>query len=258
MGGVNTNFNGSIDVNGNLHAQDILDCGTVLQDAYFLSINSCTVNGIENLGVQPPPPVAMPISQAQIDLWKINAEVGGVLPGPYTVLTTETLGPIKIDGDLILSNNAILYLAGPIWVKGNITLGNNSKVIIDASLGNNGATLLADDPDNPATKGIITVSNNADILGNGNPNSFPLLLTTSTNTTGALLVQNNATSAIFYAPNGAINVANNAGGNQITGYKILLNNNAIINYVTGLQNAFFINGSGASWKFSPGSYVIMP
>ena len=118
--------------------------------------------------------------------------------------------------------------------------------------------ILADNPDNPSNSGIIDVSNGAIIEGNGNPSSFPLLLTTSTNDAAAIFVKNTSSAAIYYAPFGTITVNQIAGANQLTGNKIYLQENAIITYLTGLANSNFTNGPGASWQFLPGSFVISP
>ena len=258
MGGVTTYFDAGIKVGGNLTATEIRDCGEVMGTAYYGSVfNSCTASSTVS-GSTAPGPEPMPISQAQIDDWKQTAEDEDLISGNYTISGTETLGPIKIDGDLTLGNSATLYLTGPVWVKGNILIDNLAAIRMDASLGNTGTVLLADNLDNPSGSGIVNIYNNAIVEGNGNPNSYPVILTTSTNNVAAMTIANNSTAAIYYAPNGTIEVSQNAGANQITANKIHLDENAVITYQNGLQNAGFSNGPGGSWAFLPGSYVIEP
>jgi hypothetical protein len=108
------------------------------------------------------------------------AASGGTISGDYTINGTVTLGPKKINGNLTV--NGTLNMTGPIWVNGNITFSNNSNLTIDASLGNAGLSLIADYQADPATKGKILVLNNVEFAGNGNVNSFPLVLSTSTST----------------------------------------------------------------------------
>ncbi len=257
MGGAITFFDGNISVGPGLQATEIRRCGGVSGTAQYVSVfTNCSAASASPNSIIPGPQT-MPISQAQIEEWEQAAESGGVIAGPHTISGTQNLGPIKIDGNLTLSNGSTLYLTGPVWVKGNIVMNNNTSVIVHSSLGNSGTVLLADNPSNPSSSGIVTVSNNTIIAGNGNPNSFPLVLTTSANQTGAMYINNNSAGAIYYASNGSIEVANNAGGNQMTGYKIRLSNNATVNYTQGLQDANFSNGPGGSWTFSPGSYVIL-
>lgn len=251
MGGVPTRLT-NIRVNGNARANILQSCN-IGGNAYFQNTNTCTVTGIQNPGTPDSPPQAMPISQAQIDEWKDTAESGGTQAGNYIVNGSVTMGPRKIAGDLIV--NGTLYMTGPVWVEGDITLGNNSAVRVDSAVGASGTVLLADDPVNQSGSGYINISNNVIIAGNNFPNSYPMILTTKSGS--AMSISNNAAGAIFYAANGTINVSNNAGGSQITGYGINLSNNATVTYSTGLQNATFANGPGGSWAKVAGTYVII-
>jgi hypothetical protein len=251
MGGVTTKISG-VRVNGNAKANTLESC-TILGDAYFSSVNTCSVGGTQHASQPDPAPQAMPISDAKIADWESIAEEGGVIEGDYAVSGTVTMGPKKINGNLTV--NGTLVMTGPIWVTGNITFSNNSAATISSSMGNAGVTLLADSPTNPATKGIITVNNNVTFSGNGNVNSFPLVLTTNTSTS-AMALNNNASGAIFYAANGTVNVYNNANATQVNGNSINLSNNVTITYINGLAGADFSDGPGGSWQFIPGTYFI--
>ena len=72
----------------------------------------------------------------------------------------------------------------------------------------------------------------------------------------AIYLGNNASSSIFFAPYGTIHVTNNTNLLEMTAYRAILDNNAIVNYHSGLQNANFSNGPGGSWIFQAGSYAI--
>ncbi len=250
MGGATTSLSG-LTINGNARANSLLTC-SIGGDAYYASTNTCSVGGTSNSGVADSPQQAMPISQAQIDDWETTAESGGTIAG-YTMTGTTTLGPKKITGNLTISGT--LYLTGPIWVTGNITMTNNAVVYVHSSLGNTGTVLIADDPSDPAG-GKVSMSNNVIIAGNGNPDSFPLVLANS-NANDAMTISNNVAGAIFYVPNGRADVSNNGGGNQITAYALHLNNNASVNYVTGLADTTFSNGPGGAWAIVAGTYMIL-
>jgi hypothetical protein len=252
MAGVTTSLAG-VRVDGDVYADSLIDCD-VGGDAYYLNNDSCEVDGTEFPGTPPQGPQALPVSDAQIIEWKGTASDGGTIAGPYVVEGAETLGPSKIDGDLTV--NGVLTLSGPVWVKGNVIINNGSTLQVDAALGNNGAILLADDPINQATKGLITISNNAILRGNNNPNSYPMLLSTKSTGT-AIDLGNNSTGVIYYASQAKIDVSNLAGASQLTGYAIHLNENSSVTYATGLQSATFSNGPGGSWAFLSGSYVII-
>ena len=246
--GGTTNTLSGVTVNGSARAQAMSGC-TIGGNAYFEDISTnCSVSGSQNPAIPAPSPQAMPISSAQITDWKTEAENGGVSTGNYSVSGTQTLGPLKIAGNLTVTNGAALNVSGSLWVTGTISFSNNAIVRVASSLGSNGTMIVAD--------GTISVSNNVTITGSGSPNSYLLLLTTATGS-GAMNLGNNGSGAIFYAANGTLNVSNNAGGNQLTGYAISMSNNSVVTYSSGLQSATFSTGPGGSWSHLPGSYVIV-
>lgn len=257
MGGQTTTLSG-VSISGHARANAMTGC-SVGFDAYYSSTNTCSVSGNTYPGTPDSPPQAMPISQAQIDEWKSVAANGGTYNGDYTLINgqTGTIGPLKINGDLMLDNNSTLYLTGPLWVDGNITVSNNSIIRIDQSMGANGVAIVADSTSSPSTEGVVNIGNNADIVGNNFPGSYPLVLSTNTSN-NAISLNNNTAGAIYYASNGIVNVSNNAGAYQLTGYGINLNNNSIITYQSGLASVTFSNGPGGSWAKVDGTYFIAP
>ena len=62
----------------------------------------------------------------------------------------------------------------------------------------------------------------------------------------AIDVDNNAEGAIFYTVNGVIRLRNNIKIREATGHKLYLDNNAIVEYETGLENTNFSSGPGGS------------
>ncbi len=254
IGGLITSMTG-LTVGGNARAHTLSNCTVGGNAYYFSSITSCPVAKTKYAGTADTAPVAMPISDAQIDNWETLAEEGGVISGPYTLSGTQNLGPIKIDGDLNVAINATLYLTGPVWVKGNVNFGNGSSLIVHASTGTSGAILLADNPGSENTSGIVDLSNNMTIAGNGTPGSYPMILSTNSGD-NAITMSNNATSVILYASQGTVNVINNAIANQVSAYRLNLSNNTEVQYVNGLQNQSFSNGPGGSWAPVAGTYFI--
>ncbi|MEZ4180408.1 MAG: hypothetical protein R3B41_02775 [Candidatus Doudnabacteria bacterium] len=252
MGGVDTSLSG-VTVNGTARAHSLIGC-TIGVDAYYDTVNSCTTSGSSYSGQTDPSPQSMPISQAQIDEWKTIAQAAGTYSGNYTVSGTTTLGPYYIDGDLTV--NGTLYLTGPIWVKGDIITGVNAEISIDPSVGNFGLALIADDPSDSYNSGAITLANNTTLEGSGLPDSFLLMIATKIGSS-AVSFGNNSGGAIFYAPNGVVEVSNNAGAYQLTAWQINLSNNATVTYDTGLANATFSTGPGGSYQLQTGSYVVI-
>jgi len=64
---------------------------------------------------------------------------------------------------------------------------------------------------------------------------------------GAIDLHNNADGAIFYAGNGLINLHNNVGARELVGYKINLDQNAVVTYETGLANVNFSSGQSGGY-----------
>jgi len=217
-------------------------------NAYAHTINSANVAGTKycqftdsfpicNTSLADPVQIPMAISDQNILDWKAEAEAGGVYSGNYTVSGTVSLGPKKITGNLNISNHAHLIVTGTLWVQGNISV-NEGDVSLSPSYGSGDGIVLADD--------TITIGNNSNFTGSGDPDSFIMLLTTSTSSS-AIDLQNNGGAEILYAGNGTINIANNATAKALTGKSIHLHQKSTINYESGLINSNFTNGPSGSW-----------
>ncbi len=187
---------------------------------------------------------SFPISDEQIDGWRADAAEGGVYGGDYFVAEAESFGPLQINGNLGLDNNAVLTLTGTVYVTGNVSFGNGAIVQLDqSSYGFNSGTLVVD--------GKVEFSPNVVIQGNGLEGSYLLIVSTYSSADQndpAINVENNADTGIFFANNGFINIANNVGVKEVTAYGLKLNNNASINYEIGLASLLFSSGPGGGWQ----------
>jgi hypothetical protein len=130
---------------------------------------------------------------------------------------------------------------GAIWVTGNLVVDNNANIKLASSFGSSDGVIIVD--------GTITISNNADFDGSGVADSYVLAISTSTSSS-AITLGNNAGAVILYAAYGTINVSNNATAKGLNGYYIALGNNATITYETGLANSNFITGPSGSYNIS--------
>ncbi|MCX6741446.1 MAG: hypothetical protein NTY61_03560 [Candidatus Parcubacteria bacterium] len=220
------------------HATLINNCD-IAGDAYYQTINNSTVQGLSYPGSPNPGLENLPISDSNITDWKAEAEAGGTIEGDYTIDAgaKESLGPKKIIGNLTISNNADLTITGTVYVTCFINLFNGAKIRLGESYGAENGMVLAD--------GQINVSNNSVFFGNS-ADSYILFLTTETGE--AINIANNSNTALFYASQGTINISNNVTLKGVTGYKIILSNNAHIIYEEGLASTKFSSGSGASWS----------
>lgn len=222
-------------------------------NAYANTVNNATVAGTIycqtgsgnnkscDTSREDPVQLPMPISEQNILDWKTAAEEGGIISGNYLVSTDTTMGPKKITGDLIMDNGKKLTMSGTIWVQGNFVMDNNSILALDSWYGASGGVIVVD--------GTITINNNSTFLDSGTSGSYVLALSTSSSTS-AIELSNNAGAVSLYAANGTLNVDNNGTAKSLTAYYIHLNNNSIITYDSGLANANFVSGPSGSWNVS--------
>lgn len=204
-----------------------------------------------------PTPQSFPISDANIAEFKAQAEAGGTITGDYILSNniTTTLGPKKITGNMVLGNNIDLTITGTVYVQGTVTLSNNVDVRLDPAYGANGGILIAD--------GFVNLGNNVTFQGSGQAGSYFLLISTNdcngtnsptglscTTANSAIELGNNVGSVIIYGSRGQVHVSNNGGAKEITGYKLVLDNNATVTYETGLANANFSSGPGGGFQIN--------
>ncbi len=240
-----------------------ISSATVNKDAHYVSISGTTVGGVSYPGSTDQPAISMPIPDSLLDEWEAAATSGGTItsPCPYTISSgTTTLGPVKINCNLVISGNeTTVLLAGPVLVSGSITVNNNPSIKVNDSVGNKSVTLIAHSSSNPSQLGTITLNNNPLFYGsesNGvvNPDSYVMLVSRNTSASlggvvKAITAGNNITgNLLLYAPYGEIDISNNVALRQVTSYRLRLRNNAIIYYTIGLAQPLFVEGPGGEWK----------
>jgi len=232
-----------------------LDCETQSSNSITGTINCPTP-------VTPPddaPPQNMPLSDAQISEWENGAAASDIIPpssctdGAYHPTDGEILGPAKIECDLSIDTNGItVYINGPLWVEGDITITNGVNVQLHSDFGDNSTVIIADYPNDLNAKGKIVVSNNADVTGSGTEDSYIMLVSTNRGilptTDVAIEVHNNVTGAIVYAMQGMIEIKAGVNIKEATGFALHLEENAVIEYETGLEDVSFAAGPGGVWR----------
>lgn len=196
-----------------------------------------------------PGPTDLAISDALINDWKTDAENGGIIEGNKIFDTNTSLGPVKINGNMIVDGGVTLTITGAIYVTGNIIFNNNAILQLSSSYGSNSGIIINDD--------TITINNNV-IFDGAETGSYILLLSTYENQTiTAIQVNNNSTSAIISAPYGIIEVMNNAVLKQVEAHLLKLSNGAIIQYETGLADIIFSSGPSGGWSKIKGTWQII-
>ena len=230
-------------VGGNVLAYSCLSSASV-QNLTYVSGGShtCTVRGTTSVQESEIADEPLPIPQSQIDDWKSEAEVGGVFVGNKTVSTSQSLGPLKITGNLTVKSGATLTLTGTLRVVGDISVeSQKTKIKLDSSYSSLGGVIISD--------GEFEVEHpNITLTGSGQTGSYLLILSTSTSDE-AIYIKNNliGNSALFTSA-GGITLANNVSVTEATGYKVIMNNGSEIQYSTGVENIYFSSGPGGRWK----------
>ncbi|OHA69322.1 MAG: hypothetical protein A3J57_00320 [Candidatus Wildermuthbacteria bacterium RIFCSPHIGHO2_02_FULL_49_12b] len=219
---------------------DQCDGSDITNTLHVNTNQGCTFGSLETLGT-PPDSIPLPISAAQIQQWKDEAEAGGITSGTVELDGDETLtlGPRKIVGNLEMENSAILTLTGTLWVTGDIIVKNSAQVRMSSSYGATSGVIIAD--------GTITLDNNSVSSGSGTAGSYLMYLTTNSSSS-ALNIKNNAILDIAYASAGTIVIENNTVLKEATGYQLHLKNNATIEYELGLTSSSFSSGLGGGWE----------
>ncbi|MBP9802789.1 MAG: hypothetical protein KBD14_00570 [Candidatus Pacebacteria bacterium] len=185
--------------------------------------------------------IAFPISEANIEAWKAEAEAGGVLTGNYTVgWAGATLGPKKIVGNLTVSGGGILTVSGNLWVTGNIDLSGGGTIRLASSYGTDDGVIVND--------GTVSISGGGSATGSGTSGSYLMILTTNTSTTAAASISGGAGAVILYAPYGTLTVSGGAALREAVAYRMTIGGGSSITYEAGLTNNNFSSGPSGTWN----------
>jgi hypothetical protein len=241
------------------HADRILD-SNIGGDAYYRAhpseLTGSTVAG--NLYPGSPRPAAAAMPALDIDFWRNSAAYGGVVYGDHAAADGERIGPKKIEGDLVLGNGVDIVLTGPVWVAGDVITSNNASILVDASFGPYGTTLLADDPADPAGSGKVLIENGVVLAGSGEPTSHLLVISTNTSTSDtspAISIANTTEGTLFYAPSGSARLRGNASARAVTATRLFIDQNAVVSYdASAIAGAQFSNSPEGVWRMVPGSW----
>lgn len=246
-GGVTTKID-NVDVQGEAHANTIANAA-ITGDAYYQTLTTSTVGGTKYPGSADPGPIDMPLSDAVITQWTSDADAGGTISGNVTYDgTSSSLGPKKITGNLTVTNNAQLTITGTIHVVGDLNLSNNVTISLDPGYGANSGTIIVN--------GKVIIGNGSAFQGSGTAGSNVLVLTTNPSidsASPAMTLSNNSANSIFYASDGMISVSNNAILKEATAFMLRLDNNASVQYESGLANLNFSSGPGGGWVMKSGT-----
>ncbi|MDO8577314.1 MAG: hypothetical protein Q7R55_00375 [Candidatus Wildermuthbacteria bacterium] len=233
-----------IAVNEDAYANEMEDCAVLGTAFYVAEIENCSTGTTQVLQEQVQPQ-SFPITQAQFDAWKAEAEAGGTQgSASFGNNTQVNLGPKKINGSLSLGNTATLTMGGTLWVTGAMSMGNSVTIQLDPGYGNASGVLILDGP--------VSFGNGAVAQGSGQSQS-KLMVVSLYGSGSVITLGNTGIGDIFYAPNGVITIGNGFVAEEVTGKGLTVGNNATVTYESGLVDTSFSSGPGAgfevtSWK----------
>lgn len=186
--------------------------------------------------------IEFPVSDANIDGWKAEAEAGGITNGNVSIgWAGGTLGPQKIVGNLSVSGGGTLILTGNLWVTGTVTLSGGGTIRLHSSYGADDAVIVSD--------GIVSVSGGGNATGSGTSGSYIMILTTS-NASNAFTISGGAGAMIAYAHKGTMVVTGGTSLKEATAYKLTISGGSSVTYESGLTNNNFSSGPSGTWNIN--------
>lgn len=245
-----------IHATGTAYANIIQD-SQVDGDAYYQTISNTIVDGTEYPGSTDQVTTSMPVTDAMVVLWELEAEAGGVIssPCPYVIDSDRTIGPIKIECDLHIDKNSTdVTLTGPVWVVGDVLTTSGPTIKIDSSAGKKSYPIIADNPADRLTSSQISLENSSVFEGSGTPGSYVVMLSQNESAENggseiAINIKNSATGDLLvYAAHGEILLQNNIELKEVTAFKVHLKNFASVVYETGLSSLLFSSGPGGGFE----------
>ncbi len=242
-------------------------------DAYYsvatgtLTVGSstCASNSHCHSGSADQSTTTLPITDQQIQKWESDAASGGTMSTSScdtwdsrnnicTLSTTRTIGPKKIPFNLeIKAQNTTITVAGALWIVGNLTVSTQPTIQMSASLGSTNIPIIADDPSNPTTSGIVTLGQGSTFSGSGSPNSYVFIISQNKSaenggSTVAISPGQSSNALVIYASHGLINMTQTVSVRDIVAYKIAMNQSSNVTYDTGLATLIFANGPSTSFS----------
>jgi len=224
------------------------------EDAYFQTILNSVVLGMEYPGSDDLPILELPITDSMIDGWKDAASSTVITsPCPYIINADATFGFVKFECDVVIRQNPTVTLTGPIWVEGDLSIENNAVLEIEPSVGGKVIPIVVDDPADRLTGSKVDLQNSVDFNGSGADGSYILIVSQNNSAESGgseIAIQIDSFVAgelLLYAAHGEILLKNNISLREVTAYRVHLTNAAEVVYEKGLANLLFESGPSGGW-----------
>lgn len=247
-----------------IHATGTVRANTIertdAENCYYQVIDGASNCTNKFPGSPDQPTTTFPISDSKIEEWKQEAAAGGVInsPCPYRLTSgTTSLGPVKIECDLEIVNDAVVNITGWIWVQGDVETGNTAVVQLDPSLDNLSRGIIADMPSDRINSSRIDLNNSTQFNNTGTDGTYVFMISQNEkaeqgytgNDAWAIRLTNTAGGEVLlYSNHGEVRINNSAHLRQITAYRVTLTNTANVTYDSGLASTIFSSGPAGGWR----------
>ena len=189
-----------------------------------------------------PPAQDFSITDENIATWKADGSASTTYNGNYHVdYRGATIGPMKINGNLLVDGGGLLTLAGTIYVTGTVTFSGGGDLALAPGYGSGGGVLISD--------GIMNLGGSASFAGSGTAGSYPLLITTS-NSSSALTVNGSVGAVVLVAQNGTLHLSGGTSARSLSAKQIIIDGGGSVTYDSGLANYNFSSGPSGGWNIT--------
>lgn len=182
--------------------------------------------------------------------WKVAATQGGEIDAAWVNANCNpcTLGPKKIKGDVILTNNMKIEPTGPLYITGNFTMLNSSSLIYSACSSNSFDTTVM------VVDGIISLHNSANASPCTPPRPFDTIILASTYVGGTgVKLENDTNAGPIVAHNTAVELKNDSQAEAAIAQGIKVSENAEI-FMNLLTNSYYSGIVPPTFLYNKGSY----
>lgn len=254
ISGLSGDTGGGVYISGNAAANQLLRCRVEGDVAAPAAPTDCLYGGEYQVAERPEPLAMEPID---IEFWKQQAAQSSVWIGDCIIDSrggasdcsgsNKRLGPVKIEGNLVVNSNTGFIVTGPVWVEGDMEINSNVQVAVADSLGAEGVVVVVDFPADRLGRGIITTESNVTFgqTASGGPAVFVSTNTSDNCAAGpAIIVASNTATVVFSAPDGCIHFRSNSFVRGVLAKKIHLSNNSVIEYDPRLASVILRTGLG--------------
>lgn len=231
---------------GNVYADNI-DNLFIEGNVFYQTISNSTVLGQSTPGATTPLIKNLPISARDLSKWK---QLAGRNILNFGSCTSGTIGPGKINGNMLLGGSCSLTVKSPLWITGDLTGLDNNTLTLSGEHGSGSGVIVVD--------GKVDLGSNNHFIGTQGNSILMVLSTYDSKINGlpAIKLGTNGTTGVFYASDGILDAGSNNEFKQLTGWGINLGQGSKVVYDQSLSNTLFTSGSLGSFTIVPGTYQV--